>query len=193
VLALFFSLSTDVVPPLSVMRVERHFEIPSQGDRWAFDSLVVRQPDYRDEYEENRRYMVVRKNGRVVRRLLLSYVVGNFIEAKSVPIRTGYPVIAVRSVFGLGEHWDTVFFAIRNHRLIDMGRPPAMNSNGPVLWHGNRALWLFDNYDRYEMRDGRKFMGIVDRVSASGRLTQVKRFALGETKVRRVYSFPEME
>jgi len=65
-----------------------------------------------------------------------------------------------------------MLFSIRKGKVIQMGRPPAMNSNGPILWNRRKKLWAFDNFDRYAQRDDKNFrLSIVlMKVGADGKL-----------------------
>jgi len=119
-------------------------------------------------------------NGRVVLKVVPR--VGPYVQACKVAINPGYPVIAVRGAFGLGSHWDTIFFAIRHARLIRLGHAPANNSHGPVLWHGRRDVWAFDDLDRYEFmaKPGRRPRIVLMRVGKDRRLHRWK--TLGHSK-----------
>jgi hypothetical protein len=73
-------------------------------------------------------------------------------------------------------HWDTSFFAIKQGHLIRMGRAPATNSHGPVLWHGRKDIWAFDDTDRYAAMDNphRALHILLMRVGEDGRLHRWK-------------------
>lgn len=97
------------------------------------------------------------------------------VSAYMVDIRPGYPVFAVRGEWGLGAHWDTMLFAIRRNSLVMMGQPPAMNSNGPIVWHGLRNVWAFDNFDRYKAMDhSLRLSRVLMRVGTDGKLHRLK-------------------
>lgn len=100
---------------------------------------------------------------------------GRYFQAVRVPIKSRFDkVVAVRGAFGLGTHWDTMFYGIRGQRLTLIGRSPANNSNGPVNYKGRRDDWLFDDYDRYRTMGGDLSIHLVLlRIGANGRFQKV--------------------
>ena len=136
--------------PFSQLETQHTLTVRVGRDVWRCRSCRGRGKfmEKHPEFEDGIGVAVFEKNGTPVLKVMPG--AGPFIESCRVAIRPGYPVIAVRGAYGLGVHWDTLFFAIRHGRLIRMGGPPAMNSRGPVLWHGRKDVWAFDDFDRYE-------------------------------------------
>jgi hypothetical protein len=91
-----------------------------------------------------------------------------------------------------------LLFALRGPKLIKLGRPPAMNSNGPILWHGRKDLWAFDNYDCYKRRDEKsfRFARILMKVGKDGKLHPWKTIRTDHPRVpdtvfiERLYNVP---
>jgi hypothetical protein len=154
-------------PPLKKCELKQTLKIKAGKTPWSVD--CYRDLDAHIEHYEAEGFAVIRKRGiEVARCVPLEFP---FCNAYLVNIHPGYPVIAIRGEWGLGEHWDTIIFAVRHGRLIRMGRPPAQNSNGPILWHDNPKIWAFDNYDRYESMDhSLRLACVLYRIGPDGKL-----------------------
>lgn len=159
-------------PPLKKCRLDNFLKIRVGKALWTVDCYRCDNADV--ERYEAEDFAVVRRNGAEKGRW--APLERPFCHAFLVKIKPGYPVFAVRGAYGLGVHWDTMLFGIRKDKLIQMGRPPAMNSNGPILWHGNPKVWAFDNYDRYEKMHGSKYRAarILMRIGKDGKLHKWK-------------------
>lgn len=172
VFALIAGLQKFHFPPLKKCVRCESLKIRAEGVPWAVD--CYRYYDADTEHYEAAAFVIVRKRGVEVARWVP--LQAPFCGVYRVDIKPGYPVFAVRGEYGLGSHWDTMIFAIRKGRLIQMGRPPAMNSNGPILWHGHRGVWAFDNFDRYKDMDDEEFRlaRVLMKVGSKGRLEKWK-------------------
>lgn len=180
-----------MVPPADLQlpfgHLVREKSIPFRAGRdcWLVEQVHV---DYRytkshPKWDSTDRYALFRKNGRFVRVAAIRQK--PFVEIHQLRFGQPWPVISVRGMYGLGEHWDTVFFTVRNEKLVEMGRPPAMNSRGPVLWHDRSDVWLFDNYDRYaQMEKGFQLKWVLMKVGKDGRLRRLSILKPGRNQVR---------
>jgi len=143
----------------------------ARGDHWSVDCYRFYGADIKHYEAES--FAIIRKNGVELGRFVPQELpeIGAYI----VHFDAGYPVFAVRGASGLGSHWDTMIYAIRNGRLIKVGSPPAMNSNGPILWSNNKRLWAFDNFDRYkDMGHELRLARVLMRVDSKGHLRKWK-------------------
>ncbi len=176
-------------PSLKRCELRDTLKIRADGVPWTVSCYRCEDADV--EHYEAEGFAIIRKRGIEVGRCAPLEI--PYCSAYPVDIHPGYPVFAVRGQWGLGSHWDTILFAIRHGRLIEMGRPPAMNSNGPVLWHGNRRIWAFDNLDVYEERDNKQFRlaRVLMKVGSDGRLKKWRTVATEHPHVPNTIHTPD--
>ena len=177
-------------PPLSLMRNVQSLTLEIGGETWTIECMRL-EDEHRHRYNVQS-YAIARKNGADMG--LVAPFQQPYVRAVRVDFDPGYPVFAIRGAGGMGRHWDTVFVAIRDGELVEMGRPPAMNSTGPVLWKGRDDIWAFDNYDRYEDLGGDYEPAIVlMKVTADGTLRHWRTIPTPEPNVRKTVLLPELE
>lgn len=189
ILALFAGDQTFRFPPLSKCELSLSLKVRADGVPWSVDCYRYDKADIKHYEAEG--FAVIRKNGKEIARW--APLQRPFCSAYQVDIKPGYPVVAVRGAWGIGSHWDTMLFAIRKGKLVKMGRPPAMNSNGPILWRGQKDIWAFDNFDRYEDMHNEKFRlaRVLMKVDPNGRLRKWKTTVTPHPRVRTTIRTPD--
>ena len=162
VLAAVFALMPQSLPSLGGYELYHHATWRTLGHKWEFKVFWLRDGSNDDRNQELDKLNLVYLDGKVVKRIANEGLRRPwepqqlYLAAEPIRIRSPYEaVVAIRGAWGLGSHWDTVFYGCSGPRMVLIGRAPANMSNGPLQYGSGHSKWLFDDYDRYEaMRGG---------------------------------------
>lgn len=162
-------------PPDQLTEVQSSLSVQVGKSRWRFETRQMRTYDQRNAVD---RFVRVAKNAKVVWQEQAGLDApkhlpfGFFFKFSQVQVASRWPIVAIRGHSGIGFHQDTLFFAVEDGKLRQLGRPPAPNSNGPVNYQGRKDLWLFDDYDVYQHKSastpGPPLHYVLYRVSPTG-------------------------
>lgn len=152
-------------------------DITMERDHWRFLA-------HENKEHEDGSYLEVIKNNHVVAEYTPK--AQPHLGILRLKLNTGYPVVALHGDTGI--YGETLFVSIRSGKLVKMGHPPNLDSNGPVLWNGRPDIWAFDNSNHYERLDNPHWQQaiVLLRVGKDGRLHPYRRINTSHPNIPRV-------